>query len=452
MMKSDLNHSDSVTPIMEEVKKHDIRYIRLIIIDLNGMPRALLVPEYELPKALNEGIGIDGSSLGLVKIEHSDLSAHPDPSTFLIPMWETPGVAIMFTYLGNPDGTPFDGDSRGRLKSTLKEIEAKGMSLNTGPELEYFYVQRSNGGITPYGSGGYFYLPPMDPTEEMKLETMINLEAAGFQLEKIHHEAAMGQQEINFRYADALKTADNATLYKLVVKTIAEKYDASATFMPKPFWGMNGSGCHVHQSLTDLKTGRNLFGDRDSETGLSKMAKSYVAGILSHARAMSMIVAPLVNSYKRLVPHFEAPVYIAWGLGNRSAIVRIPQYPGDKAKVTRMEYRHPDPSCNLYLAETVMLRAGLDGIKRREEPPEIFDENVYNARDLETLPENLGEAIDVFEKDQVVSGAVGDYITKTLTASKRVEYDAYLKYVGTDWVTSRPRITPWEIERYLTTC
>jgi len=447
-----LNHPDSVQPIMEEVKKHDIRYIRLIIVDLNGMPRALLIPEYELPKALNEGIGVDGSSMGLVSIEHSDLAVHPDPTTFLIPMWETPGIAVMFTYLSNPDETPFDGDSRGLLKATLDEIELKGMGFNTGPELEYFYVQRNNGSIVPYGSGGYFYLPPMDPTEDMKLETMMNLEAAGFQLEKIHHEVAMGQQEINFRYADALKTADNATLYKLVVKTVAEKHGASATFMPKPFWGANGSGCHVHQSLTDLKTGKNLFGNRDSETGLSKMAFSYVAGILCHARAMSMIVAPLVNSYKRLVPHFEAPVYIAWGLGNRSAIVRVPQYPGDKAVVTRLEYRHPDPSCNLYLAETAMLRAGLDGIKRKTEPPEIFDENVYHARDLEMLPENLEEAIDVFEKDPVVTGAVGEYITKTLTKAKRDEYEAYIKYVGTDWASSRPRITPWEIERYLTTC
>ncbi len=452
MTQSALTHPESIESIMEEVKKHDIRYVRLIIIDLNGMPRAMLIPEYQLPIALSEGIGFDGSSMGLVNIEHSDLTAHPDPGTFLIPMWETPGVAVMFTYLSKPDGVPFEGDCRGRLKATLDELEAKGMGFNTGPELEYFYVQRSNGGIAPYGAGGYFYLPPMDPTEEMKLETMINLEAAGFQLDKVHHEVAMGQQEINFRYGDALKIADNAVLYKLVVKTIAEKHDASATFMPKPFWGSNGSGCHVHQSISDLKTGRNLFGDRDSETGLSKMAFSYVAGILSHARAMSMIVAPLVNSYKRLVPHYEAPVYIAWGLGNRSAIVRVPQYPGDKAKVTRIEYRHPDPSCNLYLTETVMLRAGLDGVKRKAEPPEIFDDNVYHAKDLDMLPENLGDAVGVFENDPVITGAVGDYITKTLTKAKRVEYEAYLKYVGTDWASSRPRITPWEIERYLTTC
>jgi glutamine synthetase len=452
MIINSLTSPDSVEPIMAEVKKHDIRYIRLIIIDLNGMPRAMLIPEYQLPTALREGIGFDGSSMGLVNIEHSDLTAHPDPSTFLIPMWETPGVAVIFTYLSNPNGTPFEGDCRGRLKATLDELEEKNMGFNTGPELEYFYVQRGNGGISPYGSGGYFYLPPMDPTEDMKLETMMNLEAAGFQLDKIHHEVAMGQQEINFRYADALKTADNAVLYKLVVKIIAEKHGASATFMPKPFWGSNGSGCHVHQSLSDLKTGRNLFGDRDSENGLSRMAYSYIAGILNHAQAMSMIVSPLVNSYKRLVPHYEAPVYIAWGLGNRSAIVRVPQYPGDKAKVTRMEYRHPDPSCNLYLAETVMLRAGLDGIKRKAEPPEIFEDNVYHAKNLEMLPENLGDAVAAFERDPIISSAVGDYIAKNLTKAKRTEHEVYMKYVGTDWVSSRPRITPWEIDRYLTTC
>ena len=452
-MSSDvLTHPDSVEPLMEEVKRKDIRYIRLIIVDLNGMPRSLLIPEYELPKALREGIGFDGSSMGLVSIEHSDLAVHPDPSTFLVPMWETPGVALMFSYLSNPDGSQFYGDCRGLLKATLGELEEKGMGYNTGPELEFFYIQRQNGGIVPFGAGGYFYIPPMDPTEDLKLETMINLEDAGFQLDKIHHEVAQGQQEINFRYSDALKTADNAVLYKLVVKTIAEKKGVSATFMPKPFWGMNGSGCHFHQSISDLKNGRNLFGDRDSETGLSKMAFHYVAGILTHARAMSMIVAPLINSYKRLVPHYEAPVYIAWGLGNRSAIVRVPQYPGDKAKVSRIEYRHPDPSCNPYLAQTVMLKSGLDGIRRKADPPELFDDNVYHAKGLEMLPEHLGDAIDTFMEDQVVRAAVGEYISETLIKAKRAEYDAYLKYVGTDWATSRPRITPWEIDRYLVTC
>ena len=452
MPKSVLTHPDSIEPIMAEVKKRDIRYIRIIVVDMNGMPRALFIPEYELPTALRDGIGIDGSSLGLVPIEHSDLTAHPDPSTFMVPMWETPGIALMFTYLSRPNGVPFEGDSRGRLRSALDELEEKGMGLNTGPELEYFYVQRQNGGIIPYGAGGYYYLPPMDPTEDMKLETMMYLEDAGFQLEKIHHEVGMGQQEINFRYSDALKTADNTVLYKLVVKTVAEKHGYPATFMPKPFWGMNGSGCHFHLSLTDLKTGRNLFGDRDSDNGLSKLAYGYIAGVLSHAKAMSMVVAPLVNSYKRLVPHYEAPVYIAWGLGNRSAIVRVPQYPGDKAKVTRIEYRHPDPSCNPYLATTAMLKSGLDGVKRKADPPAIFDDNVYHAKDLEMLPEHLGDAVDIFEKDKVLTDAIGDYISGTLVKAKKAEFEAYLKYVGTDWASSRPRITPWEIDRYLVTC
>lgn len=452
MTKFELTRPDSIESIMSEVKRRDIRYIRLIIVDLNGMPRAMLIPEYQLPTALKEGIGFDGSSMGLVNIEHSDLTLHPDPATFIAPMWETPGVAVMFTYLSNPDGTHFEGDCRGRLKMALDELEEKNMGLNTGPELEYFYVSRSNGSVTPYGAGGYFYIPPMDPTEDLKLDTMINLEAAGFQLDKIHHEVGQGQQEINFRYADALKTADNVVLYKLVVKTIAEKKGVSATFMPKPFWGMNGSGSHYHQSMFDLKSGRNLFGDRDSETGLSRMAFQYVAGILNHARGMSMVVAPIVNSYKRLVPHYEAPVYIAWGLGNRSAIVRVPLYPGDKAKVSRIEYRHPDPSCNPYLATTVMLKSGLDGLKRKADPPEIFDDNVYNASGLETLPEHLGEAVDVFEKDKVLTDALGDYISGNLVKAKRAEQEAYLKYVGTDWASSRPRVTPWEIDRYLVTC
>ena len=449
-----LTNVESLEPMMELVKGRDIKYIRLIIIDLNGMPRAMFIPEYELGTALQVGIGFDGSSMGLVNIENSDLTAHPDPGTFLIPLWETPGVALMFCYISNPDGTPFMGDPRGRLKATIEELERQGLGYNTGPELEYFYVTRNNGGIEPYGSGGYFYIPPMDPTEEMKLDTMINLEAAGFQLEKIHHEVASGQQEINFRYTDALKTADNAVLFKLAVKTIAEKHGAIATFMPKPFWGTNGSGCHIHQSLVDLKTGKNLFGKTRTETGLSQKAIYYVGGILRHAAAMSMVVAPLVNSYKRLVPHYEAPVYIGWGYGNRSALVRIPLYPGDKTVVTRIEYRHPDPSSNPYLISMAMLKAGLDGIKHKVEPPEPFDENLYHqkARDTEMLPESLGEAVDVFEKDPIISGALGDYIAKRLVGAKRAEYDEYLKYAGTDWATSRPKITPWEYSRYLTTC
>lgn len=452
MSPSKLTHPDAVGPIMEKIREHDIKYVRLILIDLDGMPRALLIPEYEVTKALTEGIGVDGSSMGLVNIEDSDIAVHPDPATFLVPMWEAPGVALMFCYISKPDGSPFLGDSRGLLRDALEELEKKGMGFNTGPELEFFYVTKENGGIAPFGAGGYFYLPPNDPTEDIKLETVMNMEAAGFQLDKIHHEVAQGQQEINFRYSDALRTADNVTLYKLVVKTIANKHGVKATFMPKPFWGVNGSGAHVHQSISDLKTGRNLFGDNNSETGLTEMAFRYIAGTLEHASAMSMVVAPIVNSYKRLVPHYEAPVYIGWGLGNRSALVRVPLYPGEKAKVSRIEYRHPDPSSNPYLVATVLLKSGMDGVKRKLEPPEPHSDNIYHTAGMEMLPEHLGAAVDAFEKDPVVSGALGSYIAERLAKAKRAEWESYNKFTGADWATSRPRITSWELDRYLSTC
>ena len=460
MTGNSLTHEEAVGPLMGLVQKHDIKYIRLIVVDLDGGPRAMLIPEYELEYALKYGIGFDGSSIaGFATIERSDLVANPDPSTFLTPMWEAPGIATMFCYISNPDGSPFEGDPRGLLRATVDELEAKGHGFNTGPELEFFYATRESDAITPFGSGRYFDLPPLDPTEEMKMETMICLEAAGFQLDKVHHEAARGQQEINFRYGEALKTADNVMLYKLAVKTIAQKHGRIATFMPKPFWGINGSGCHVHQSLVDLETGENIFYDPDSPTELSEAAVHYVGGILSHARGMSMVVAPLVNSYKRLVPHYEAPVYICWGYGNRSALVRVPQYPKGVGQYTRIEYRHPDPSSNPYLVAVATLRAGMDGISRKTEPEEPFSENVYpmskeelERRGVGMLPEHLGEAADAFASDPVVSGALGGYISKSLLGLKRREFEDYLSLTGRGWEESRSEITSWEIDRYLTRC
>ena len=291
------------------------------------------------------------------------------------------------------------------------------------------------------------------------METMMCLEAAGFQLDKVHHEVAQGQQEINFRYSDALKTADNVLLYKLAVKTIAEKHGKLATFMPKPFWGVNGSGCHIHQSLLDLETGTNAFSGSGDNGGLSEMAIRYIGGILSHARGMSMVVAPIVNSYKRLVPHHEAPVYIAWGFMNRSALVRVPRYPEGMDKTTRIEYRHPDPSCNPYLAAVSMINAGMDGIKKKIDTPEPHSENVFEFNDadldkmnIEMLPEHLGEAIDCFVKDTVVTEALGSYLTKNLVQLKTKEFKDYSEYTGKNWAESRPKITEWEIDRYLTRC
>jgi len=453
-----LTNEESVESVMEQVKRHDIKYVRLIIVDLNGNPRAMLIPEYELEYALKFGIGFDGSSIGgFVDVNQSDLVANPDPSTLLMPMWETPGIALMFCYISNPDGSLFPGDPRGLLKETTLDLERKGFGFNTGPELEYFYITQENGMIAPFGSGGYFDLPPLDPTEDIKMETMMCLEAAGFQLDKVHHEAAEGQQEINFRYADALKTADNVLLYKLAVKTIAQKHGKLATFMPKPFWGVNGSGCHVNQSLIDLETGENVFSSGNG--GLSDFALNYVGGILSHAKGMSLIVAPLVNSYKRLVPHYEAPVYIAWGYANRSALVRVPEYPEGMDKTTRIEYRHPDPSCNPYLTAMAMISAGMDGVEKKVNPGDPFADNVYNftpserkAKGVEMLPEHLGEAIEKFNDDPVITGVLGSYLTKNLTNLKTSEFESYNEHTGKPWRESRPNITPWEIQRYLTRC
>jgi glutamine synthetase len=458
MVSSVLTNGESVKSIMDKVKKFDIKYIRLIVIDPNGAPRVMLIPEYQVRDSLENGVAFDGSSIpGFAEVNESDLNLHPDPTTFLVPMWETPGIALMFCYVSNPDGTPFAGDPRGHLKRTVDELERKGYGFNTGPELEYIYVTDDNGLVAPFGKGGYFDAPPLDPTEDIKLETLMCLEAAGFQIDRVHHEVAQGQQEINFRYGDALKTADNVMLYKLAVKTIAQKHGTIATFMPKPFWGVNGSGCHIHQSIIELDTGRNIFCDPDTKFGLSETAIHYIGGLLKHAQAMSMVVTPLVNSYKRLVPHYEAPVYIAWGYANRSALVRVPLAPGEKNQVTRIEYRHPDPSCNPYLASVVLLKSGWEGIENKIEPMADIQENIYNLNKKQLkdygvtfLPENLGEAVNNFEEDKSMKDMVGDFLFDNLIELKRDEYKSYMDYTGIEWAASRPKITPWEYERYLT--
>ena len=460
MTSNSLTNGDAVESVMELLGKNDIKYVRLIIVDPLGSPRAMLVPEYEMKSTLEHGIAFDGSSIpGFAEVNKSDLNAHPDPTTFLIPMWETPGIALMFCYVSNPNGTPFAGDPRGRLKAVVDELENDGYGFHTGPELEYFYVVEDNETVTPYGQGGYFDLPPLDPTEEAKLETLMCLEAAGFQLDRVHHEVAPGQQEINFRYSDALKTADNVMLYKLAVKTIAQKHSALATFMPKPFWGMNGSGCHVHQSLVELDTGRNIFANGDNEYGLTEDALHYIGGLLTNAQAMSLIVAPLVNSYKRLVPHYEAPVYVSWGYANRSALVRVPLAPGERNRVTRLEYRHPDPSSNPYLVATVLLKSGMDGIKQKIEPMEPIAENIYHftkmdlkKKGVSTLPEHLGEAVEVFEHSKSMKDALGEYLHKNMINIKRAEFESYSDFTGVEWAASRPSITKWEFDQYLTRC
>ncbi|MFW6109557.1 MAG: glutamine synthetase family protein [archaeon] len=458
MVSNELTNGESVQTIMDKIKKYDIKYVRLIVVDPHGNPRAMLIPEYQVRESLEHGTAFDGSSIpGFADVNNSDLNLHPDPSTFLVPMWETPGIALMFCYVSNPDGTPFEGDPRGHLKRTVDELEKMGYGFNTGPELEYMYVTDNGGTATPFGKGGYFDAPPLDPTEDVKLETLMCLEAAGFQIDRVHHEVAQGQQEINFRYSDALKTADNVILYKLAVKTIAQKHGTTATFMPKPFWGVNGSGCHIHQSIIELETGNNIFNDPESKHGLSKVAIHYIGGLLKHASAMSLIVTPLVNSYKRLVPHYEAPTYVAWGYANRSAIVRVPLAPGDKNKVTRIEYRHPDPSCNPYLASTIMLKAGWEGIEKKIDPPANIQENIYELSKKQLkeygvtyLPEHLGEAVEYFKEDPSMKKILGEFMFDNLVELKEKEFEEYMNYTGVEWAASRPKITPWEYEKYLT--
>jgi glutamine synthetase len=458
MVSSELTNGESVKTIMDKVARHDIKYVRLIVIDPHGAPRAMLIPEYQIRDSLENGTAFDGSSIpGFADVNRSDLNLHPDPTTFLVPMWETPGIALMFCYVSNPDGTAFAGDPRGLLKRTVDELEKKGYGFNTGPELEYMYVIDDEGKVAPFGKGGYFDAPPLDPTEDVKLETLMCLEAAGFQIDRVHHEVAEGQQEINFRYSDALKTADNVILYKLAVKTIAQKHGTTATFMPKPFWGVNGSGCHIHQSIIELDTGNNIFSDPNTEFGLSETAVHYIGGLLKHAAAMSMVVTPLVNSYKRLVPHYEAPVYVAWCYANRSALVRVPLAPGEKNTVTRLEYRHPDPICNPYLSATLLLKAGWEGIEKKIEPTSDIQDNIYemNKKQLKDngvtfLPEHLGDAVECFEEDSSMKTILGDFLYENLMKLKREEYESYMDFTGVEWAASRPQITSWEYERYLT--
>lgn len=445
---------DAVGPILDLIEKNDVRYVRLILIDLNGRPRAMLIPKYEVESALEEGIGFDGSSIpGFTTVDDSDLVASPDPETFVIPPWEHPDTADMFCYVYRPSGKPFEGDPRGLLRSVVDELAAKDLLFNTGPELEFFYVSNEDEKLRPVGSGGYFDMPPLDPAEMVKRETIINLESIGFRLDKVHHEGASGQHEINFRFDNALETADRTILFKLAVKNIAKKHGLRATFMPKPFWGVSGSGCHIHQSLQDNGKGRNLFFDADSPNDLSDTAIHYIGGLLEHARGLSLVVAPTVNSYKRLVPHYEAPVYLCWGLQNRSALIRIPIYYPGKESALRIEYRHPDPSCNPYLAIVAILKAGLDGVSRKLDPGDPVSENVYHLKDeenskIETLPCSLGEAVEVFLGDRVIIEALGKHISEALVEQKRREFSDYLESTGR-WEKTCRMVTDWEIRKYL---
>ena len=432
--------------VLKMAKEHDVKFIRLWFTDILGFLKNFAITVEELEGALEEGMGFDGSSIeGFARIDESDMVAMPDPDTFKILPWrprEHRAVARMFCDVLKPGGEPFEGDPRYVLKRNLKRAADLGYTYYVGPELEYFYFRDSQG-TEPLDQGGYFDLTPRDAATDMRKETVLTLEEMGIGVEYSHHEVAPSQHEIDMRYTDALTMADNVMTYRLVVKEVALKYGVYATFMPKPVFGINGSGMHVHQSL--FKGDKNAFFDPKDEYHLSNVGKCYIAGLLKHAPEITSIANQWINSYKRLVPGYEAPVYLSWARRNRSDLVRVPEYRPGREKATRIEFRSPDPACNPYLAFSVMLAAGLEGIEKGYEVPAPIEENVYEMseeerqrRDIATLPASLLEAVMVTEKSELVRKALGDHVFEAFIENKKIEWDQY-----------RTKVTEYELNRYL---
>ena len=438
--------------------ERNLRFVSLQFTDIVGAVKSVQVPMHQLEEAVERGKWFDGSSIeGFARIAESDMFLVPDLDTFSAIPWE-PGIgadgkqklhtgsARVICDVFMPNGEPFAGDPRGVLKRQLARARDKGYILNTGPELEFFLLRRADGGVQtlPHDAAGYFDLSE-DLGTEVRKEMMNALEDFGIRVETAHHEVATGQHEIDFEYADALRTADNAVTFKTTLKAVAASKGLYATFMPKPFFGINGSGMHTHQSLWDVKRGRNAFSDPKDSYGLSETARQYIAGTLEHARGMIAVLAPLVNSYKRLVPGYEAPVYVGWARINRSALIRIPQISKGSDASTRIELRCPDPSSNPYLAFAAMLAAGLDGMERKLTPPDPVEENLYHfdaakleSRKIRQLPGTLREALDELSRDEVIRDALGDHVLERFIEAKTEEWDEY-----------RIQVSDWEVERYL---
>jgi len=432
--------------ILKIAKENNVKFIRLWFTDILGLLKSFAITVEELEGALEEGMGFDGSAIeGFARIDESDMVALPDPDTFQMLSWrprENCAVARMFCDILKPGGEPFDGDPRYILKRNLKRAADLGYTYYVGPELEYFYFKDASG-TEPLDQGGYFDLTPRDAATDLRKETVLTLEEMGIGVEYSHHEGAASQHEIDIRYTDAMTMADNVMTYRLVVKETALKYGYYATFMPKPVLGINGSGMHVHQSL--FKGERNAFFDKDDEYHLSKIAKGFVAGLLKHAPELTAVTNQWVNSYKRLVPGYEAPVYLSWARRNRSDLIRVPEYRPGREKATRIEFRSPDPACNPYLAFSVMLVAGLEGIEKGYEVPKPIEENVYEMTEKErqkrgigTLPASLLEAILLTEKSELVRKALGEHVFNAFIQNKKIEWDQY-----------RTQVTDYELKRYL---
>lgn len=432
--------------ILAMVEENGVKFIRLQFTDILGTLKNVAITDRQLEKALNNQCMFDGSSInGFVRVEESDMYLRPDLDTFVIFPWrpQQGKVARLICDVYMPDGTPFEGDPRYILKKAINKAEAMGYTMNVGPECEFFLFEVDNDGnptLKTNDKGSYFDLGPIDLGENARRDMTLALEDMGFEIETSHHEVAAGQNEIDFKYADALVTADNVTTFKYVVKSIAQRHGLYATFMPKPLHGVNGSGMHVNISL--IKDGKNAFYNEEDQLGLSSVAYNFIAGVLKHIKEICPITNPLVNSYKRLVPDYEAPVYIAWSAKNRSPLIRVPSARGEG---TRIEFRSPDTSSNPYLVLACLLLAGLEGIKDNLEPPKCIDRNIFNLsreerkrENIENLPESLHEAIAYMQKSDLVKEALGKNTFEYYIKAKEVEWDNY-----------RTQVHQWEINSYL---
>jgi glutamine synthetase len=440
--------SEALQSARELIERENIRFINLQFTDIIGMVKSVTIPVSQFEECVEHGKWFDGSSIeGFARIAESDMQLIPDLSTFKVIPYERGdnASARIICRVTEPGGSDFPGDPRGALIRAVEEARALGYEYMTGPELEFFLFkldQLDHVEVLPHDRAGYFDLST-DEAYEVRKDMVNALEDFGIEVETSHHEVASGQHEIDFKYGDAVSTADAAVTLRYTLKAVAERHGLHCTFMPKPVYGINGSGMHVHQSL--FEGGENAFVDPSDSYGLSKLARHFIAGQLAHARAMIALLAPTVNSYKRLVPGFEAPVYLSWARVNRSALIRVPRVTSGQLKATRIELRCPDPSSNPYLAFAVMLKAGLDGIKNEMEAPGpveenlyLFDESMLQKHGVGTLPGSLGEAIEALKADEVVQQALGEHIYERFVEAKQMEWDEYRKYVS-----------KWELDRYL---
>jgi len=432
--------------VLKLVKENDVKFVRLWFVDIMGQVKSFAITDKELAKALDSGMGFDGSSItGYQDIEESDMIAMPDPSTFTLLPWRPKEKAVgrMICDILNPDRTPYEGDPRYVLKRALQRAKKMGFDhYYLGPELEFFYFKNDKS-TEILDKGGYFDLTTLDVASDLRRETILALEQMGVDIEYSHHEVAPSQHEVDMRYKDAMEMADNVITYRVAVKEIASKFGVYATFMPKPIFGQNGSGMHTHQSL--FKGNKNAFFDPKAKDNLSEAAHSYIAGLLKHAKEICSIFAQTTNSYKRLVPGYEAPVYIAWSRRNRSALIRVPFYHPGQEKATRCEFRACDPVCNPYLTFAVMLHAGLEGIEKGYKAPKSMEQNLYHLSDTErkekgidTLPDSLGQAIAITEESKLVKKALGDHIFSRFVELKKKEWNDY-----------RIQVPQYELDKYL---